>query len=351
MFMGIKFNIESDHKPLENLFEKPLSVAPPRVQRMMLRIQKYDMSVNYVPGKELYIADTLNRATQTPEQELKEAEEEFEVHQVIQNLLVSEERLIKFKVETSEDPKLNQLKDIVLNGWPDQRSAVEPSIREYWNYRDEISMNEGLLLKGDKLIVPDSMRKEMLDKLHSSHFGIEKCRIRAGDILFWPGMNKQIAKIISKCSTCNSYQRSQQKEPLICHQIPDRPWQILASDLFEFGGDDYLILVDYYSKFFEISKLQNTRSSTIIDKLKQHFSRHGIPEKLISDNGPQYISKEFKDFSRMYEFNHITSSPRYPQSNGFAERTVQTVKKYFEESQTGLQGSLFSFTGSQKYSN
>ena len=124
--------------------------------------------------------------------------------------------------------------------------------------------------------------------------------------------------------------------------VPERPWQIVGSDLFYFQGATYLFVVDYFSRFVEVARLSSTTSEDIVVLLRSMFCRHGIPEIFISDNGPQYASKYFDQFAKEYEFEHCTRSPRYPQSNGEAERTVQTVKHllYTQESQRPVQGTL-----------
>ena len=114
---------------------------------------------------------------------------------------------------------------------------------------------------------------------------------------------------------------------MISHEIPDRPWQTVGTDLFDWDGSSFVLIVDYYSRFVEIEWLQNTRSATVIKETKAVFSRHGIPEKVISDNGPCYSSQEYAKFAKDWDFNHVTSSPRYPHSNGLSEKFVQTVKR------------------------
>ena len=141
------------------------------------------------------------------------------------------------------------------------------------------------------------MRKEMLDHIHESHQGIVQCKQRARDILFWPGMSPQIEDKVSKWPVCNQFQRAQPSEPMIIQEPPERPWSKLGSDLFEFNGVHYLLSVDYYSKWIEIAKLDDLTSSNIICHLKSQFARYGIPDELVSDNGPQYTSSPFKDFS------------------------------------------------------
>ena len=114
--------------------------------------------------------------------------------------------------------------------------------------------------------------------------------------------------------------------------IPKGPWEMLGTEIFQLSGKKYLLVVDYYSKYIELALLEKgENSSRIIEKLKSIFSRHGIPDQVISDNGPQYASLEFKEFTKVYKFKHITSSPRYPKGNGMAERAVQTVKRLLEK--------------------
>ena len=210
---------------------------------------------------------------------------------------------------------------------------VANALRQYWDYRDELSSVDGLLFRAQRLIVPHSWRKEMLDRIHESHQGIVKCKQRARDILFWPGMSSQIEDKVSKCSTCSQLQRAQPKEPMVIQELLDRPWAKIGIDLFEFNGAHYLPSVDYYSKWIEIAKLCNLNSNNVICHLKSQFAKYGIPDELISDNGPQYSSLAFKEFSNNYGFVHTTSSPKYPQANGEAERAVQTIASLLKKVQ------------------
>ncbi|XP_033127412.1 uncharacterized protein K02A2.6-like [Anneissia japonica] len=169
------------------------------------------------------------------------------------------------------------------------------------------------------MIIPAKLRKQMIAKLHVSHQGIEKTKRLARDIMFWPGMNAQIADTVSRCEICLTH-RNRNAKKTIGHDIPTRPWQKVGMDLFELYAKDYLLIVDYYSGYFEINQLTSTKSNSVIKFCKQQFARHGIPSEVVSDNGPQFSSTEFKAFSKSYEFEHILVSPNYPQSNGRAER-------------------------------
>jgi len=192
-------------------------------------------------------------------------------------------------------------------------------------------MSDGLILKGQAITVPQALRKNILAQIHEGHLGIERSKLRARDLVFWPGMSKQIEQMVNNCSTCQELRSSNPKEPMLPHEIPQYPWQIVATDLFLWNDVNYVVVVDYYSRYWEIASLRSTTSRAVIEKLKQIFSRHGIPETVKSDNGPQYSSVEFATFASSWKFTHVTSSPKYPQSNGLAEKTVQTAKKMLEK--------------------
>ena len=205
--------VESDHKPLEAILKKPLHQAPVRLQKMIMTVLKYSIDVVYQPGKYLAIADTLSRAF-LPEPPDSTLEEKFEVN-VISTLPISETKLSQLKQNTQADEQLYKLLSVVKSGWPDAKQDLPTECLPYWNYRDEISTSEGILFKGEKVIVPNSMRTEMLKCIHSSHLDIEKCKRRARDILFWPGMNSQIQDVVSNCNICNMYQKRNTKEPTV----------------------------------------------------------------------------------------------------------------------------------------
>ena len=178
------------------------------------------------------------------------------------------------------------------------------------------------------MLIPTTMRSYILQNIHAGHQGMEKCKLRAKTCVYWKGINADIEHTVKMCSVCQTNQSSQQAETLLPHDIPDGPWQVLATDIFHLDGNDYVIVADYYSKMPFVQRLtSNSTSTTVISVLKQLFGQHGIPHKLLSDNGPQYDCVEFRTFAADWGFKHVTSSPRYPQSNGFAERMIQTVKK------------------------
>ncbi|KAL0867464.1 hypothetical protein ABMA27_008251 [Loxostege sticticalis] len=339
----VDVTVETDHKPLISIFKKPIVDAPLRLQRMLLRLQRYTFRLIYKPGRHLHIADALSRAYEPCEavthqsaaaghEDESSGRELDEVCAVVREAVratsrhISDVQFINIQKHTEIDDELVQLKKYILQGWPIDKNKVVEVARTYWTFKESLSVAYGLVWKDNRVVIPRSLRKEMLNKIHLGHMGLEKCKLRAREAVFWPNINKDLSNLISNCDVCLSHRKNNQKEELKPHEIPDRPWAKVGVDLFQLKGRDYLLLVDYYSKFFEIVELQYTTAEHVINCLINIFSRQGIPNVVMSDCGPQFSSFKFKEFSRQWQFCHVTSSPYYPQSNGQIERTIQTVK-------------------------
>ena len=323
--------VESDHKPLESIAKKPMQSAP---KRMLLRLSKYDAKILYKPGKSMLLADTLSRAYLSGAEEEQPPEvlqfyEELDAVRMVDMLPVKDTTKAEIRRETASDSVLLQLKETVLQGWPSSRNGLKPELKPYYQVQSEIVIDNDLLFRGNRLIIPTAMRKAMLERIHSSHLGVNGCLRRARDSLYWPGMTADVQQKIVTCEVCRSFEQKQQKEPLSQHDVPSRPRAKLGADLFQFEGDDYLATTDYFSNFVEVKK---TTSESVIRALKYQFARHGIPDVLIMDNGPQFTSEKFGNFVKDWQFQHTTSSPGYPQSNGKAENAVKTVKSLMRKS-------------------
>ena len=232
---GKEVEVESDHKPLESITKKQLSAAPPRLQRMLLQLQRYTFTLVYKPGKDMVLADTLSRAYIKGKPESNELEDDLicAVNLVVNNLPVSDPKLQEIRSATEQDPTLVKLKNTIQLGWPEKRSQAPQELRDYWNYRDELSEADGIILKGEKIVIPHTLRKEMLEKIHSSHLGMVKCKQRARDVLFWPQMGNDIEQVVSKCRICLKCQPSNQRESMISEKPATRPWESVSTDLFK----------------------------------------------------------------------------------------------------------------------
>ena len=233
------------------------------------------------------------------------------------------QKLRELREETSRDEELKILIQFITHGWPDSRkeaSKLDNSKKRifdlYWNSRDELTYEKGIIYKGHRVVIPAAERHNTMKSLHQSHIGIEGTLRRARDTVYWPGITAVLKDYISKCGICNRSRPEQCKEPLHPHKAPEIPWEKVGVDLFDMDRQTFLIAVDYYSGLFEVQDMTSTVASRVITVLKSWFARHGIHITVMSDNCPPFNSESFQEFSDEWDFNHITSNPHHPQSNG-----------------------------------
>ena len=179
--------------------------------------------------------------------------------------------------------------------------------------------------------MPKSLQSTYIAILHKGHMGADRIKQLASDVVYWPKMRQDIESAVSQCSACNSCKAHLQKQLLINHPVPDLPWATVGADIFDWNNHQYLVMVDSYSGWFEMDLLPDSSSRIVIFKMKRLFSTHGIPEKLLTDNGRQFVSREFELFAKEWNFEHITSSPYYAHSNGLAENAVKQAKQLLEK--------------------
>ena len=329
----MEFHIHTDHKPLVPLFgSKNLDELPIRVQRFRLRMMRFKFTISHVPGKSLLVADALSRAPCSEagrEDLLLQQETEAYVNIVVQNLPAMEKQLERIRWHQEEDEECKLAAEYCRSGWP-SRQSLHGAMKHYYSVASPISVKDGLLMRGNRVVIPAALILEMLDRLHIGHQGIFKCRERVRQSLWWPGLSRQLDELVKHCSVCRKC-TNRRSEPLITTALPELPWQRVGTDLFEFKGRSYLLIVDYYPRFIEVVLLNRTTAEEVILRTKGMFARFRIPEVVVSDNSPQYSSEAYAAFARQYQFEHVTSSPRYPQSNGEAERAVQTVKNLMKK--------------------
>ena len=320
--------LETDHKPLLALLKtKSLEDLPPRILRFRMRLMRFSYVIEYTRGKNLVTADALSRAPvskQQPDEKKQTEEDDLFIRQVINNIPATEKRLDEIRNESARDPVCQALHRYVQEGWPDS-SPKDPDLKMFWLVRSEITIQEGLLLFRNRLIIPEILRADILERIHTGHQGIVKCRALARESVWWPKLSVQIESMVKECPVCIK-ERPVPPEPLITTATPAYPFQKVGMDLFELFKEQYLLVIDYYSRYIELALLRSTTAASVINHTKSIFARHGIPQIIVSDNGPQFASKQFEEFAQKYEFTHIASSPAYSQANGEAERAVQTAK-------------------------
>ena len=224
-------HVITDHQPLETIFKKDLSSAPKRLQRMLLRLQRYNLDVKYQKGEKMVMSDPLSRAYVDDPPLQTEYCHELEHIILVDDLPISDARLNSFRKATAGDASLQILMSTVLEGWPSTEDGVPQEIKSYFSCRSDITVQNILLFKGELIIVPSQLRTEMMEKIHSSHLDIEGRLRRAREVIYWPRMNAELIDFILKCDICNSFKPGQPQEPLMPHEIPTRPWQKVGTDL------------------------------------------------------------------------------------------------------------------------
>lgn len=247
--LGKKVLLETDREPLVPLLTyKHLDDLPSRILRFRLRLMRFDYQIVHVPGKYLYTADTLSRAPLPADSDDKTCMQQEEVEHFIQSVIsllpTSRERLETFKQCQAEDTVCSKLITYLSTGWPNKHSLPD-SLKPYWAARGNLSLHNDLLLYGSRIVIPATLQKQVLQKIHHGHQGIQRCRLRIASSVWWPGVSKAIERHIKNCPQCvKSY--IPPKEPLITSPLPTRPWEKLAPDLFELNKGHYLIIVDYF---------------------------------------------------------------------------------------------------------
>ena len=318
---GHKFTIESDHKPLEQIMLKNLADAPAHLQQILLCLQDYAIHIKYWPSREMLIADALSCYTPlaTPVMPLDVS---------VNHVHITTRKKIDFQDAMHSDLTLCALAEMILLGWPEDIHDVPMDLCPYHHTRDDLTVEDGIILCGEALIIPPLERNKVLQSIHEGHQGISKCQYHSHQCVYWPGINWDIKCIIDACTTCQHHCPQGPQQLLKPSLAPEHPWQHLGADIMHFDGNEYLIIIDYYSKMPFVCRIPPSQCNAAMttSTLKELFAEHGIPESLCSDNGPQFASTLFVEFAADWNFNHCTSAPTNPHSNGQATVAVKIIK-------------------------
>ena len=254
---GRKVMILTDHKPLIAISKKALVNASPRLQHLLLRMNNYNVELNWIPGREMVFSDHLSRNVGTSQKQIEPICKGLDLKIQDVYLNASNDKCLSLATETDRDEILVALKAQIIKGWPNDRGECPRNLLEYWNYRDELSILDGLVLKGTRIVVPTQCRNELLEKLHEGHFGIDRTTLRARDSICWTGINKDIEILIKTCSTCQENGKRNNKDLVLAREILMYPWTMLELDLFSMDDHSFLLVVDVTSQFPVVRILSN----------------------------------------------------------------------------------------------
>ncbi|XP_013161294.1 PREDICTED: uncharacterized protein K02A2.6-like, partial [Papilio xuthus] len=234
--------------------------------------------------------------------------------------------------ETSKDSVLSRVVNLVLNGWPTKIADLK--LKPYFLCRNQLSVENGCLMRGHKVIIPSSLRKKVMDELHTSHLGIVKTKAEARSRFWFPGVDDAIEHLIGSCEVCSQLRPSPPRTKLAPWKFPPQPFYRVHIDfLGPLNGRSYLVVVDSHTKWVEVYDMNtNTTSNAVVERLYEYIARYGLPNTIVSDNGPSFASQEFSRFCVGNGISHLTTPAYHPASNGQAESFVKVVKKGIKSS-------------------
>ncbi|XP_062605742.1 uncharacterized protein K02A2.6-like [Saccostrea cucullata] len=332
---GRSFRLITDHEPLISIFGPKKGIAnttAARLQRYALFLAGYNYDIIYRNTKKHGNADSLSRLPVTCEgSRLVDKEEEAEVEMLhvsqLEHLPIKPEAIQR---ETRRDYLLSKVYDNVSRGWCANSESKE--MDPYFTRRSELTIHQNCLLWGIRDVIPPSLRSQVLDELHQGHIGVVKMKTLARSHAWWPGIDRDIELLTKSCAGCQAVKHAPPAAPIHPWEWPSRPWERIHIDFAgPFLNSMFLVIVDAYFKWPEVIPMKTTTSSQTIDVLRTVFARNSLPSQIVSDNGPQFTSEEFANFTRGNGIKHITSAPYHPSTN-LAERFVQSFKMSLKSS-------------------
>ena len=341
---GRHFIIESDHRPLSFLFNEAKGIpqmASSRIQRWAITLSAYNYTICYKKGKTLCNADALSRLPRP----VTTATDDTctELVNLVQHMSSTCVSALHIKDWTTKDPLLSKVRRFIQLGWPN--NVTEVPCKPYFSRKGELSVLDGCILWGTRVVIPPPGRQPLLKELHQAHPGVTKMKALARSYIWWPNMDTDIETLVKTCTECQESQPSPPTAPLHPWEWPASPWSRLHIDFAgPYLGHMFLVLVDAHSKWMDVRLMHSIKAHSTIEQLRMIFATHGIPQKIVSDNGPTFTSQEFKTFMTQNGVLHITSAPYHPSTNGLAERAVQTFKQALKRIQgSSIQEKLSKF--------
>eukprot|EP00117_Sycon_ciliatum_P020115 scpid97091/ scgid18017/ Uncharacterized protein K02A2.6 len=300
-------------------------MAASRLQRWAVTMSEYDYTIQFIKGSENVLADCLSRlplplSAEQEEMIVKAVESHsFDPCQIVPIQSSDVSKASKY------DPVVSKAMSFTVHGWP---SVVDSHLIPFQRIRHELSIEHGCLLWGNRVVIPRQFQKALLQELHSEHLGMSRMKNVARGVFWWPGLDSDVESLVSACSLCQQNANVPVKEAIHHWAYPNRAFERVHIDFAEFQSQYFLIIVDAFSKWLDVCELGSSAStSKTIACLLRFISTHGIPHLLVSDNGPQFTSREFSAFCQENGIKHQTTPPYHPASNGQVERLVQELKK------------------------
>ena len=320
---------------------KMQNIADYRIQRWALTLSAYDYRIVFRAGKENSNADGLSRLPLRESPSSVPVPGDTVLMMEALSDMGSAVSAATIKSWTDRDPVLSRVRRMVLHGWQPQKGV---DFQPYEQRKHELSVEDGCVLWGSRVVVPSAGREAVVRLLHEGHPGISRMKALARGVVWWPALDSQLESKVKECVACQSSRKSPPKAPLHPWEWPTKPWVRLHVDFAgPFLGKTLMVIVDAHSKWLEASIVSSPSAEQAIRVLRHVFSTHGLPEVLVSDNGSAFTSAQFQTFVKLNGFRHVKSAPYHPASNGLAERAVQTVKEALKKTTGDLETRLARF--------
>ena len=331
---GRRFTLRTDHQSLCTLLAtRGTNRQSMRIARWSARLMRFNFAVEYCRGSQNYTADALSRLPVREQVPVQDCDEEIVIQSV--NALFASSVISKADLQraTAEDSTLTTIMTYVASGWP-SKNAIPASVQPFYKLRDELSVVDGCLMRGERCVIPAQLHNKLISAAHAAHQGIVRTKQRLRELFWWPAMDKAVEEAIATCDLCQTSDKvgKTRNTPLQPVPLPPGPWKKLGIDItgpFESTREcKYaIVLIDYYSKWVELAFVPEVTSRSVITFLSQVFAREGLPSEIVSDNGTQFVSAEFEAFLANLQIRHLKSSLYYPRANGEVERWNRVLKQ------------------------
>lgn len=343
MLHGRRFTLCTDHKPLLSIFGAtkgiPVHTAN-RLQRWALTLMSYDFTIKYVRTGDFGYADALSRlisqkiSTRVPEDTViasvnVDADIRYVLSDSIRHLPVT---FAQIKGAMQFDRVLQRVLTYLRIGWPNTSVGID--MLPFYRRRDALTITDGCIMLRDRVVIPASLRSAVLRQLHVGHPGMTRMKAIARSYMFWPNIDHDIESTVRGCEGCALAAKAPPRADVMPWPEPKGPWGRIHIDFAgPLNGKYYFVIVDAYSKWPEVIPMTQASTSTTITALGRLFSQFGVPECIVSDNGPQFTSMAFINFCKVMGTQLVHTPVYHPQSNGQAERFVDTFKRALQKLQ------------------
>ena len=337
---GRSFILITDHRPLLAIFGQGKgtpALAANRLARWALLLSQFDYKIEYRRTLQHANADALSRFPTDTEAQFDREESQDDTETVcsitrICNRITPADHS-SLSRESAKDSLLSNVLRFTREGWPPTNSNEGTEMQRLRQLSDSLSICNGCLLLGSRVVIPTSMRRQVLEYLHLGHFGMQRMKQLARTAVYWPNIDEDIENMCRNCIPCGEHQNKPAKPAIHPWMLPEKPWSRLHLDhAINFLGNNWLVVTDAYSKYPCIHATQLTNAKSTIDLLEQDFAHFGFPHTLVTDNATTFMSEEFQSWCKENGIIHLTGAPYHPATNGAAERLVQTFKKALKKS-------------------